>query len=324
MNFRIKRNVGIWVFWILVFLFIFGAAIALYKRVDTDKVDAPLSEKEQSISEIQDQMRRKEASLQRSEDWTLAESGDTDKVIEKYRNVKISGSAREAEQARILGILGRVAKPRSEWPPNFNDVKAGELMRFLEEVMETGHKPGGMGAVAVRVLSEFVAQNPEFNQRATAAIKTFYEVEERDSNKGESLLALGKFKTREGLNLVLKASKSDKIMIVQSAVYSLSNMVEKKFWREEAFVGLRGVAQSNTAMRPLAVKLLAYHGDPQAAKWVPLLLTSKASPAAVEAAAFAIGKLKLKQFRGLLQKMDVRNNSYLMGIVGQALHDLEQ
>ena len=142
---------------------------------------------------------------------------------------------------------------------------------------------------------------PEFRNIAEEHILKYYVEDERIALKGASLDMLAELKSAKALPYLRKAVLEKEVATSRSALYSLSNYLGsplEKVPRESILF----VAKNSADLRPLAVKLLAYHGDRAAAGFVTKLLAAGAGPPEVEAAAYAIEKLKLKQYVGLLRE----------------------
>lgn len=279
-----------------------GRAPASFDPAAANSGAKPEAKKEQSLSEVQAEIEKKSQFQKKAKEWEWAGEGHTEKVIAEYHefNEGKNLKGKREERARLITALMRNIKPRKEWPKDFNDTKAKEVMDFLSGILDTDHAAGSEPMAAMHALVAYAKAIPEFRGQAEEHILKYYVEDERIAPRSECLDQLSELQSAKAIPYLRKAAASQETATSRSALYSLANYLNGPLGKGPR-ESLLSVARTQPGSRPLAVKLLAYHGDASAAEFVPKLLASGAGPAEVEAGAYVIEQLKLKKYVELLK-----------------------
>ncbi len=282
-------------------------------------------EKKKTLEEVKAELDAKESKAKKTKEWVWAEQGHTELVIAAYRKEQGRGSSAREERARLLNILGRTARPRAEWPRAFNDEKARAVMDLFAEILRGDHAPGPEPITAAQNIAAFAKANAEFRGRADEELQAYYASDTRMGPRGDTLMALAEVQSKEGLLLAAKAAQVSDGELARSGVYSLGTYLEQPALERDAVKALRETAKTRTDLRPLAIKLLANHGSREIASLVPGVLRKGATPQEVEAGAFAVNHLRLKEYRPLLvERLSDSENPFLSQEIDAAIKELDQ
>jgi hypothetical protein len=277
-------------------------------------------EKGKTLDEVKDELAQKAFKQQQSKEWVWAATGHTELVIDAYKTIKLTASAAKEERARLLGFLQKNIKPQKDWPKDFSFEKAQTVIAFAKTLLgdDPKHEPIG----ALNVMAAYAENIPELRGDVERTILEYYGRDTRTGSRGECLQILGKLQSDEGSKLIVKASTSEDAALARSAVYALDSLVgtpKDKLARE----GLLNVSRKKSNNRALAVKLLARRGDRRIVPLLPDLLKEGATPTEMEAASYAVGALKLKEFRGLLIERIQSTEGMLRGFLADALKQID-
>lgn len=266
---------------------------------------APTAPTGKSVEQVVAEVRSKEDFQRKSPEWGWAEEGHTEKVLAAYREVKPGNTHTHEEHTRLLNILDHTVKERKEWPSAFNQGKAQEVVDLLREILASKPGPGAEPVTAMHVLAHYALKIPEFHAQAERILLQNYQLDDRLGPRGACLAALSLLQSPRAIALLRKATQGTEHATTRAAMYSLANYLETPSERQPREI-LVALARRDPELMPLSVKLLAYHGVKSAGDFVPKLLTAQAGPAQVEAGAYAIERLKLKQYAGLLRQYQDR------------------
>ena len=262
------------------------------------------AKKDKTLAEVETEVKKKDFEQKKAKEWVWGEAGNTELIIQAYREVNAKGARGHEDRTRMLNALARTARPRAQWPAAFSAAKAGQVLDFLNEVLAQDHSAGSDGLSAINVLTVYGQLMPEYRKQAQKSILAYYAADTRLAPRGACLDALSKLQSAQAIPLLKTAVRSSEYSTSRSAMYSLANYLGTPLEAAPRDTIL-DVARKNAPLRPLAVKLLAFHGNRSVASFVPKLLGKGASPAEIEAGAYVVEQLKLKQYAGLLENQPV-------------------
>lgn len=312
-------------------IFLVGVAfvgVALSHR-PTSSLPLKNNSSPKDLEQVTGEIKKKLDREHRSQESLWADEGRLDKVLNVYPSWKNSGAAKNEERAKILRVLARAARPRAQWPSALNDTQVNDVIDFLVKEMKGAPARVGGEAVAahsMQALAEWASAVPRLQPQAEAAIFEFYSASaKRPGVQGGCLQSLARIRSPKGIQLSTQVALGEDAALGRAGVYALSEYVAgtDKPLSAKASESLVLIAQKKRSLRPLSVKILAFRGDRKIASTVPDLLENPANPADVEAAAFAIERLKLKEYRALLMKKNDGSYPFLAKQIQSAIDATE-